>query len=72
MIYRPDVLADAIKVMNTSLHIDCDPAIIGKYGGHSEGSKAVADAFEDSGQASAVICCSPAAVSRLFPPLLQH
>jgi hypothetical protein len=45
----PDLAADALEFIKTSVEIRADPVVVGPYGGHSEATRAAARLYDDKG-----------------------
>jgi hypothetical protein len=45
----PDLTAEALEFIQTSVEIRADPSIVGPYGGHSEATRAAAKLYDDKG-----------------------
>ena len=47
----PDLEADALEFIKTSVEIRADPVVVGPYGGHSEATRAAARLYDEKGSA---------------------
>jgi 1-aminocyclopropane-1-carboxylate deaminase/D-cysteine desulfhydrase-like pyridoxal-dependent ACC family enzyme len=74
----PNLEADALEFMKTSVEIRADPVVVGPYGGHSEATRAVARLYDEKGsavdsagkEAKHIWVCGHF-VSKAFEPLLR-